>query len=106
MAFVAYLKQDDNIDEIIGIARYVSDLTGSISEFSISVSDQYSAHGVGINLMKHLIKYAKKNRIEKMIGYILSSNFKMLQMARKLGFQINSSTNEAEFKIAILELQK
>lgn len=105
MALVACLQQDDNKGSIIGIARYVSDTTGNVCEYSISVSDQYAAHGVGMNLMKNLIQYAKKNALQKMIGYILNSNVKMLLMTKELGFEIKASENEPEFKIATLNLQ-
>lgn len=106
MALVACLEKGDNKGSIIGIARYVSDRTGNVCEYSISVSDQYAAHGVGMNLMEHLIQYAKKNSIQKMVGYILSSNVKMLRMTKELGFAIETPENEPEFKIATLDLQK
>ncbi|MBU3629266.1 GNAT family N-acetyltransferase [Polynucleobacter sp. AP-Reno-20A-A9] len=104
MAFVACLDQENDNGSIIGIARYVSDETEKKCEFSISVSDQYSAHGVGMNLMEHLIKYAKQMKLQRMIGYILSTNTKMLRMTMELGFQIDSLTDEPEFKIATLNL--
>lgn len=56
--------------------------------------------------MEHLIQYAKKNAFQKMIGYILSSNDKMLRMTKELGFEIETPENEPEFKIATLYLQK
>ena len=104
MAFVAIIKNTDGDEEIIGIARYVSDAAGNSCEFSVSVSDQYAAHGVGMNLMKQLINHARKFHLHKMIGYILTSNTKMLLMTRDLGFQIESSINEPDFKIATLDL--
>lgn len=106
MALVACLQQDDNKGSIIGIARYVSDTTGNVCEYSISVSDQYAAHGVRMNLIEHLIKYAKQMKLKKMIGYILSNNTKMLRMTKELGFEIEAPENEPEFKIATLNLQK
>jgi len=106
MAFVAWLHQGNSPGAIIGVARNVSEGVGNTCEFSISVSDQYSAHGVGMNLMEHLIKYAKQMKLQAMIGYILSNNTKMLHMTRELGFQADSYTNEPEFKIVTLELQK
>lgn len=105
MAFVAITENTTCNEVIIGIARYVSDATGNTCEFSISVSDQYTAHGIGMNLMKQLINHARQNNLQKMIGYILTSNTKMLIMTRELGFQIEPSANEPDFKIATLDLQ-
>ena len=106
LAIVAATENNEGNEEIVGISRYVSDPTGNTCEFSISVSDQYTAHGVGMNLMKHLISHARRNNLQKMVGYILNSNTKMLLMARELGFQIEPSTVEPDFKIATLELQR
>ena len=105
MALVACLDQENGDGAIIGIARYVSDETEKTCEFSISVSDLYSAHGVGMNLMKQLIQSAKRSKLEKMIGYILSANTKMLLMVKELGFHITPLLNESGFKVAKLELQ-
>lgn len=105
LAVVAVIENNESNEEIIGISRYVSDPSGNTCEFSISVSDLYTAHGIGMNLMKQLIAHARRNNLQKMIGYILSGNTKMLQMTRELGFQIEASANAPEFKIATLELQ-
>lgn len=104
MAFVACLGQENSHGAIIGIARYMSDETAKTCEFSISVSDQYSAHGVGFKLMEHLIQYAKQMKLQRMIGYILSANTKMLRMTMELGFEIDSLSGEPEFKVATLNL--
>lgn len=106
MAFIAITKNIGGDEEIIGIARYISDASENTCEFSISVSDQYTTYGVGMNLMKQLINHARRNDLKKMIGYILTSNTKMLIMTRELGFEVNSSMNESEFKIATLNLHK
>lgn len=106
IAFVACLDQENDNGSIIGIARYVSDETEKTCEFSISVSDKYSAHGVGMNLMDYLIKYAKQMRLKRMIGYLLTNNAKMIIMTRELGFQLGPLDNEPNFKIATLDLQE
>lgn len=106
MALVACINESTDHEEIIGISRYVSDDSGKRCEFSISVSDQYSAHGVGMNLMNHLITYAQKQDLIQMIGYILSNNTKMLHMVRELGFEIDTPNDDHDFKIATLQLQK
>lgn len=105
MAIVAVAENLFHDEEIIGIARYVSDATGNTCEFSISVSDQYAAHGVGMNLMKELINHARHNYLQQMVGYILIENARMLSMALDLGFQIEHSANEPNFKVVTLALQ-
>jgi acetyltransferase len=103
MAFVAVITHS-NIEKIIGIARYVAIDSENVCEFSISVGDEYAAHGVGMNLMKYLINHAQQQNLKKMIGYILTGNIKMLKMVRELGFHINTASPETGFKIAELDL--
>lgn len=105
MAIVAVTENLICKEEIIGIARYVADSTGKTCEFSISVSDHYAAHGVGMNLMKELINQARQNYLQQMVGYILSENTRMLIMTKELGFQIETTANEPDFKVVTLALQ-
>ena len=104
MALVACLDQENGQGAIIGTARYVSDSTGKVCEFSISVSDQYASHGIGTHLMIDLIAHAKRNGLKTMMGYVLSANSKMLKLVSELGFQISNLTDEADFRIVSLAL--
>lgn len=103
MALIAYLPYKLGKNEIIGIARYVA-VTNLVCEFSLSVSDSYSAHGVGRNLMLQLINYAKTQRLQEMVGYILSNNSKMLTFVKELGFEISQIDLETDFRKATLKL--
>ncbi len=103
MVLVAVVAQGDS-QTIIGIARYIAKEFEPICEFSISVRDDYASHGVGMHLMNHLISYAQKMVLKKMIGYILNNNRKMLKMVKELGFHINVSPNTGDFKVLELNL--
>ena len=104
MALVACIQNQSKREEIIGIARYVAPNDSTESEFSLTVSDHYSHHGVGTQLMRQLINYARKKGLKSMVGYILSNNSKMLQLVKELGFHLKYSVEAPEFKIATLSL--
>jgi acetyltransferase len=106
MALVAVLQNESNLEEIIGIARYVTPPHQQACEFSLSVSDQHTAHGIGTHLMLDLIERAKENDLQEMIGYVLSKNQKMLHLVSELGFQILNSDDDPDFKTVSLSLQK
>lgn len=106
MALVAVIQAQTGSEEIIGISRYVTPPNQGLCEFSLSVSDAYTAHGIGTHLMLELIAHAKENGLQAMVGYVLSKNLKMLHLVSDLGFQITNPDNDPDFKTVTLELEK
>jgi acetyltransferase len=105
MALVAVLQTQTEVEEIIGIARYVTPPNQSIGEFSLSVSDGFTEHGVGTHLMLELISYAKENGLQEIVGYVLGNNPKMLHLVIDLGFKISTIDDDPDFKTAKLLLR-
>ena len=104
MALVAVITNHSGADEIVGISRYVTPPKKSSCEFSLSVSDSYAAHGIGTHLMLDLIAHASENRLQEMLGYVLSKNLKMLHLVADLGFQISNLDDDPDFKTVSLLL--
>ena len=98
MALVAILRTATAQEEIIGMARYVTAPNTLVCEFSLSVADQYTSHGIGTQLMLALIANAKDNGLQEMIGYVLKRNPKMLGLVNELGFTINHLDDDPDFK--------
>jgi RimJ/RimL family protein N-acetyltransferase len=105
MALVAVTQTQAGSEEIIGIARYVTPPNQCICEFSLSVSDKHTEHGIGTHLMLDLIAYAKEHDLQEMIGYVLGNNPKMLHLIADLGFQIANMHDDPDFKTVTLLLQ-
>ena len=104
MALLAVITSLTGTEETIGIARYVTPPNQNACEFSLSVSDNYTTHGVGTHLMLDLIEHAKKNGLKEMIGYVLSKNSRMRHLVSDLGFQIHSQDDDPDFKTVSLPL--
>lgn len=104
MALVAIMKNQTGVEEIVGISRYVTPPNELACEFSLSVSDDHTTHGIGTHLMLDLIAHAKENGLQEMIGYVLSKNLKMLHLVSDLGFQIRNLDDDPDFKIVSLPL--
>jgi len=104
MALLAVAKNHTGSEEIIGIARYITPPNQNSCEFSLSVSDSHTTHGIGTQLMRDLIEHAQKNGLQEMIGYVLSKNSRMLHLVSDLGFQIQSRDDDHDFKTVILPL--
>jgi len=104
MALLAVVTNHSESEEIVGIARYVTPPNQNACEFSLSVSDSHTTHGIGTHLMRDLIEHAKKNGLQEMLGYVLSKNFRMLHLVSDLGFQIHSQDDDPDFKTVSLLL--
>ena len=63
------------------------DANGKSGEFAVLVGDQWQGFGVGFKLMDSLIKIAKDNDLEKIYGYVMANNEKMLNLCNRLGFR-------------------
>lgn len=104
MALLAVMSNPSRSEEVIGIARYVTPPNQNVCEFSLSVSDSHTAHGVGTHLMLDLIEHAKENGIQEMLGYVLSKNSRMLNLVADLGFQITRMDDDPDFQTVSLLL--
>lgn len=70
----------------IAVARYIKLEDGRRCEYAIAVADEWQHHGIGARLMKALMKVAREAGIRYMEGYVLSTNRKMLDLVKTLGF--------------------
>lgn len=87
MAFAAVLG-DPPDEQIIGIARYAHEPTGSDCEFAVAVADAWQKRGVGTVLMQNLLEYAHTRGIHEVHGEILADNQRMIEFARWLGMKL------------------
>jgi acetyltransferase len=87
MAFVAVVGEPPT-EQIIGIARYAHDQSGSDCEFAVAVADVWQKRGVGTALMRILLEYAHTRGIRAVHGEILADNLRMLELSRWLGMKL------------------
>jgi acetyltransferase len=100
IAIVAELQQSNG--QIIGAGRVIADIDGKKGEFAVLVGDQWQGQGLGSRLMDYIIRVAKDMRLEKIYGYVMVENRKMLNMVEKKGFK--TAPLDEETLIATLTL--
>ncbi len=83
IAFVA-LKPSE--DEMLGVARFFADPDYRKAEYAVMTRSDLKGHGLGWQLMRQLIDYAKAEGLERLYGSVLSENVTMLRMCQQLGF--------------------
>jgi len=74
------------LEKIIGGARYVAISGKRDCEFSIAIVDEWQGFGLARPLLASLIELARARGFERMDGYILATNVRMLALAKRLGF--------------------
>jgi len=78
----------DGSKKIIGVARLILEANCKSGEYAILVGDQWQGLGLGSILMDALVDVARDWHLEKIFGYVIRGNFKMINVCNKKGFKI------------------
>jgi acetyltransferase len=84
IAIVAELSNGDR--KIAGAVRLIVDHDRKSGEFAVLVGDPWQGIGLGSQLLDHIAGIAKDMHLDKIYGYVLTSNYKMVNMCSKKGF--------------------
>src|SRR6202007_1487600 len=74
--------------EILGVGRLNADPQGESAEFALMVRTDHQHHGLGEQLLRALLDYAKARGLRKVWGETSCENGRMLTLARALGFSL------------------
>jgi len=102
LALVAVAGDPKN-ESIVGGARYLGAADGTC-EFAILIADDWQGMGLASQLMKALIRDARARGLSRMHGYVLAGNRPMLDLARRLGFEVGPSEEGPRVKLVQLAL--
>ena len=97
MALIAVLEEDGHEKEL-GVCRYVASHDGQTCEFALVVADEWQKKGIGNKLMNCLFDAARARGIKLMQGEVLATNRSMLELVRRLGFEVSTSEEDASIK--------
>ncbi|MGA7799250.1 MAG: bifunctional acetate--CoA ligase family protein/GNAT family N-acetyltransferase [Gammaproteobacteria bacterium] len=103
LAMIAVTSQQGQEVEI-GVARYAINPDGKSCEFALVVADAWHHKGIGSRLMHSLMDAARAKGLTVMEGEVLANNSEMLALARKLGFSVHTSPDDANVKAVRREL--
>jgi len=100
MALVA-IDNSREKERILGVGRIMTRPGGTDPEFAVLVGDPWQGKGVGLLLMEKLIAIAKERGLESLMGLVLGTNRNMLNLARKLGFEMSRTPGSTEYELQI-----
>jgi acetyltransferase len=103
VALAATLMLSDR-ESLIGVGRYVRTPDGNACEFAIVIADEWQGKGIGKRLLQKLVDIARSRGLREIYGEILSSNRRMLELCRKLGFTMGRSPDDATVTRASFKL--
>ena len=104
LQLVAVVEQDGR-ETIVGGARYGALPVAGDCEFSVAIVDAWHGLGLARRLLEILIQRARERRFERMEGYVLATNRRMLDLAKRLGFAETASTEGPSVRTVHLDLR-
>nr|HAT8714854.1 GNAT family N-acetyltransferase [Legionella jordanis] len=103
MALVATQKKQLQ-EEILGMARYVTNPDLQSCEFALVIADDWQNKGLGTHLMVCLMEAAKAKNLKLIEGAILANNETMLTLVENLGFTMKQDRNDPNLKMVSKQL--
>lgn len=99
MLLVADRKDPETSEhQILGVAR-LSNLHGkNAAEFALIVRDSYQERGLGTELLRLLLQIGREEKLNAIVGYILTSNYKMQSLCEKIGVELKPERGEGMLK--------
>ena len=101
MAFVAVYEKDGE-SETLGVVRTVTDPNNESAEFAILLGTGLKGTGLSVKLMSKMIDYCRSRGTTVMTGQILADNYRMLGLARKIGFTLTPVPGEGIVEVSLL----
>ena len=81
----------------MGVGR-LSKLHGtSEAEFALLVSDAWHGLGLGEELLKRLVQIGRDEKLDRIVGQIMSDNQAMQHICKKIGFTVDYSKDNQGF---------
>ena len=68
------------------------------------IADEWRGVGLASSIMRALIRDARARGLKRMEGYVLATNKPMLELARRLGFEVGASDEGPSVRLARLDL--
>ena len=104
MAFIAVRSAAGGAMQTLGVVRAVIDPDNIDAEFGIIVRSDLKGTGLGQLLMKKMIDFLAGRGTRRMVGDVLHENRSMRELARSLGFVVETTGHDADALRVVLTL--
>ena len=90
MAIIAEYNSDDERRNV-GVGRLIIEPDTGSGEFALVLADDFQANGLGTKLLEILIDIGRERELKSIYGIVMKDNWKMIRLAKKLGFTTETS---------------
>ncbi|WP_435276104.1 bifunctional acetate--CoA ligase family protein/GNAT family N-acetyltransferase [Psychrobium sp. nBUS_13] len=94
MAFIASYRDENEKFHTLGVVRAITDAENQETEFAVVIRGDIQGQGLGKLLMLKMINYCKQRHTHMMTGLTLPQNAGMINLSRKLGFNVKFDIEE------------
>jgi len=98
MALMAVTEAEGKEVEL-GVARFAINPDGESCEFALVIADSMHGKGLGQKLMIALMDAARSKGLKVIEGEVLKNNADMLHLMDRLGFEVQTSTDDDSLKM-------
>ncbi|MFT4248387.1 MAG: bifunctional acetate--CoA ligase family protein/GNAT family N-acetyltransferase, partial [Pseudomonas sp.] len=99
---IALVAIDPASGEMLGAVRLHADADYEKGEYGILIRSDLKGHGIGWQLMRIMIEYARWLGLKAVEGQVLRENRTMLAMCESLGFQVKPDPEDASLMNVLL----
>ncbi len=101
IAFVAIERESG---AMMGVVRLHADTNHERGEYAVLVRSDLKGQGLGWELMRLTIEWARAEGLRVIAGEVLRENVAMLEVCRRLGFDIRPEPDDPEIQIVSLDV--
>jgi acetyltransferase len=100
MVLVAvYTNPQTGQNEIIGVGNCIKEPGEKSAEYALLISDHFQHQGLGTQLLRQLIQFARDEHIQRLTGEVLAENREMLAVCQKMGFRLQDSPEDEMVRV-------
>ena len=103
MAFVA--EREDRATgerQIVSVGRLVKSHIAEEAELAVIVSDRFQKRGIGTEIVRQLVDFAREEKLERITATVLFENRPMQKVFQRLGFRLAPSTDNQSLEAELV----
>lgn len=96
MALVAELRDPESGNRsVIAVGRLIRQPSRHEAEFALVVSDRYQGKGLGTELLRQLLRFAREQGVGRVVANILASNVVMQRLCVRAGMRLIATADQS-----------
>ena len=88
--------------QIVAVGRLVKSHTADEAELAVIVSDRFQKRGIGSEIVRQLVDFARDEKLERVTATVLFENRPMQKVFEKLGFRLEQSRDPESLEAVLV----